>query len=288
MERKSIGAFIASLRREKGMTQKQLAQLLNVSDKAISRWERDESQPDLNLIPVLGELFSVTSDELLRGCRSENPRSQDQSPETVGSSYSGKTVISIFLAAASVLTALWAAYGLKEGNRTLGFLFCVFFCLGSAAFQTASALQALRHTKQDKTCDQIIGILLNIYVMLISVIAGTSAILNRLVCLSEFIFWFTAISLPLSGILIRIKWFVAEPMIAARTRLFQTTQGNTSVLALRKETSTWDLLLLFCILWYCGICYGFGDVAFIFGVILLIIEIPVSTLIYLVRKTKLP
>ncbi|MBQ7916544.1 MAG: helix-turn-helix transcriptional regulator [Firmicutes bacterium] len=69
MEKKTIGQFIAILRKANGMTQKQLSEQLNVSDKAISRWERDESAPDLSLIPVLAEIFGVTSDELLRGER---------------------------------------------------------------------------------------------------------------------------------------------------------------------------------------------------------------------------
>ena len=66
MEKKSLGKFIAILRKAKGLTQKELAELLNVSDKAVSRWERDESAPDITLIPVLAELFDVTCDELLR------------------------------------------------------------------------------------------------------------------------------------------------------------------------------------------------------------------------------
>ncbi len=69
MEKKTIGSFIAVLRKAAGMTQRELAEKLNVSDKAVSRWERDETLPDLTLIPVLAELFGVTSDELLRGQR---------------------------------------------------------------------------------------------------------------------------------------------------------------------------------------------------------------------------
>ena len=42
MEKKTIGSFIAALRRANGLTQKELAEKLNVSDKAVSRWERDE------------------------------------------------------------------------------------------------------------------------------------------------------------------------------------------------------------------------------------------------------
>ena len=69
MSQKSIGTFIAALRKANGLTQKDLAEKLNVSDKTISRWERDEGTPDLSLIPAIAEIFGVTCDELLRGER---------------------------------------------------------------------------------------------------------------------------------------------------------------------------------------------------------------------------
>lgn len=69
MEKKTFGSFLSVLRKAKGMTQKELAELLNVSDKAVSRWERDESMPDILLIPILADIFEVSCDELLRGER---------------------------------------------------------------------------------------------------------------------------------------------------------------------------------------------------------------------------
>lgn len=69
MEKKTIGGFIAALRKANGMTQKDLAEKLNVSDKTVSRWERDDGAPDLAVIPVIAEIFGVTCDELLRGER---------------------------------------------------------------------------------------------------------------------------------------------------------------------------------------------------------------------------
>jgi len=66
MEKKTMGSFLAALRRANGMTQKELAERLNVSDKSVSRWERDDGAPDLALIPVIAEVFGVTCDELLR------------------------------------------------------------------------------------------------------------------------------------------------------------------------------------------------------------------------------
>lgn len=85
MEKMTIGGFIAHLRKEQGMTQKQLAEKLRVSDKTVSRWEREESLPDLSLVPVLAEVFSVTVEELLQGGRraptSPPPNSPDQPGE---------------------------------------------------------------------------------------------------------------------------------------------------------------------------------------------------------------
>lgn len=69
MEKKAIGSFIAALRKANGMTQQQLADRLNVSNKAVSRWENEESLPDLALIPVIAEIFGITTDELLTGQR---------------------------------------------------------------------------------------------------------------------------------------------------------------------------------------------------------------------------
>ena len=69
MEKKTIGGFIAALRKANGMTQKDLAERLNVSDKTVSRWERDDGAPDLAAIPAIAEIFGVTCDELLRGER---------------------------------------------------------------------------------------------------------------------------------------------------------------------------------------------------------------------------
>ena len=92
MEKKTIGQFIATLRKANGMTQKELAEQLNVSDKAVSRWERDESAPDLSLIPIIAEIFGVTSDEILRG-----ERMTRQENQTAQSTEKGKKQIAMLL-----------------------------------------------------------------------------------------------------------------------------------------------------------------------------------------------
>ena len=69
MTRNSMGQFMAALRKANGMTQQEVADRLCVSNKAVSRWERDECAPDISLIPAIAEMYGVTCDELLRGER---------------------------------------------------------------------------------------------------------------------------------------------------------------------------------------------------------------------------
>lgn len=63
---KSIGETIASLRKKKGMTQNELAEKMNVTDKAVSKWERDLSCPDINTISKLADILDVSVEELLK------------------------------------------------------------------------------------------------------------------------------------------------------------------------------------------------------------------------------
>lgn len=65
MASKSMGEIISTLRREKGMTQKQLADMLNITDKAVSKWERDVACPDTQTIPKLAEILGVSVGELM-------------------------------------------------------------------------------------------------------------------------------------------------------------------------------------------------------------------------------
>lgn len=78
MEKKTIGKFISVLRRANGMTQKELGEKLYVSDKTVSRWERDECEPELSLLPAIAEIFGITTDELLRGERTSGAAEASQ------------------------------------------------------------------------------------------------------------------------------------------------------------------------------------------------------------------
>ena len=69
MDQIKIGKFIADIRKEKGMTQNELAQKLGVTDRAISKWENGRGMPDISIIQSLCEELSVSINELLSGER---------------------------------------------------------------------------------------------------------------------------------------------------------------------------------------------------------------------------
>ena len=66
MKNQSFGSMIQEMRKEAGMTQAELAERMGVTDKAVSKWERDISFPDINTIPKLAEIFNVSVDELMQ------------------------------------------------------------------------------------------------------------------------------------------------------------------------------------------------------------------------------
>lgn len=149
MEKKTIGGLIAALRKANGMTQRELAEKLNVSDKTVSRWERDESAPDLSLIPVIAEIFDITCDELLRGertafhnqegiCDEPSPKAEKQRKNLIASSlrrFQNRSWISVGVAFAGLLAAATA---------NLGFLRAyIGFFLGTAFYLTAAVLECI-------------------------------------------------------------------------------------------------------------------------------------------------
>lgn len=72
MSEQTMGKLICKLRKEKGMTQKELASILNITDKAVSKWERDIARPDVSIYPKLAEVLGVTTEELISVKLNEN------------------------------------------------------------------------------------------------------------------------------------------------------------------------------------------------------------------------
>lgn len=77
MEAKELGHFIADLRKEKQMTQAELAERLHVTDKAVSRWERGIGYPDINTLEPLADALGITLTELMNCARDEEKHSDE-------------------------------------------------------------------------------------------------------------------------------------------------------------------------------------------------------------------
>ena len=83
MNQVKCGELIAALRKEKGMTQKELGQRLSVSDRAVSNWERGVRFPDIGLLEALSDILDVSVLELLRGERMGQKEESAEMEQTV-------------------------------------------------------------------------------------------------------------------------------------------------------------------------------------------------------------
>lgn len=142
MEAKTMGSFLAALRKAAGMTQRELAEQLHVSDKAVSRWERDACAPDLALIPVIAEIFSVTCDELLRGGRDRGDQTGDPAKADRQRQWILRKTRSKFISH-TLLALLGPALGaVAAAGAVLGFLRAVLgFWLGAAGCLVGAVVQ---------------------------------------------------------------------------------------------------------------------------------------------------
>jgi len=67
VDREKIGALIRLMRKEKGLTQKELAEILSVSDKTVSKWERGKGIPDISIMLSLSNIFGIEIEKMLEG-----------------------------------------------------------------------------------------------------------------------------------------------------------------------------------------------------------------------------
>lgn len=135
------------------MTQQEVADRLCVSNKAVSRWERDECAPDLSLIPELAEMFGVTCDELLRGERitqaeSAEPASKQKSERALRTfvrraetKFKNLIYIALALAGVGLVAMLGISYGFYRAP--IGFAVMLLFALSSVVV-TAIAVNRLK------------------------------------------------------------------------------------------------------------------------------------------------
>ena len=122
MTNKSMGEIISTLRKEKGMTQKELADMLNITDKAVSKWEREIACPDTQTIPKLAEILGVSVEELMNA----------KTIPTTGHKGAGYLIniilkaVPVAMGVAVIVTSLLGELDMKSGFSILGIgLACV-------------------------------------------------------------------------------------------------------------------------------------------------------------------
>ncbi len=116
MANKSMGEIISTLRKEKGMTQKDLADMLNITDKAVSKWERDIACPDTQTIPRLAEILGVSIEELMNAKSAPTTNNKD-------AGYLFNIIlkaIPVAMGVAVIVTSLLGELDMKSGFTMLG------------------------------------------------------------------------------------------------------------------------------------------------------------------------
>lgn len=128
MKKQTLGMMIATLRKEHGLTQLELAEKLGVTDKAVSKWERDLSCPDVNILPKLASVLGVTVDALVQA----KTETADASERKEVSGLVELILKAIALAMGVAVTALSALDELDAGSG-LGMLGIGLSCLAVSA-----------------------------------------------------------------------------------------------------------------------------------------------------------
>ena len=83
MDLVKIGRFIAECRKEKGLTQSQLAEMLNITDKAVSKWETGKGLPDVSIMIELCDILGINVNELLSGERLSEENYREKANENI-------------------------------------------------------------------------------------------------------------------------------------------------------------------------------------------------------------
>ncbi len=123
-----IAKNIVQLRKEKGITQAQLAESLNYSDKAVSKWERGESLPDVGVLKMLANMFGVTVDYLLKTDHKKEQEYKslvDRREKRNRKIITAISIVLVWLVASVVFFILDAATGLSPESLGMCYVYSV-------------------------------------------------------------------------------------------------------------------------------------------------------------------
>ncbi len=160
MEQEKIGAFLKELRKEKGITQEQFAEVLNVSGRTVSRWETGSNMPDISILVEIADYYDISIPEIINGERkSEIMENEERKVANSMADYATLEKEKIFKEmriqslmglCAMVVYLLLDVTGADMSNKVLGTvsLYCKTLVLVSVVMMAAystNAISKLRH-----------------------------------------------------------------------------------------------------------------------------------------------
>lgn len=122
---KTMGEMISKLRKEKGMTQKEIADLLFITDKAVSKWERDVSCPDSAILPKLCEILEIPIEELM-SCKTASQSKKTKSESVF------ENILKAITFSCGVATAVFGISGMLSAELGFSLLGVGLACAGFA------------------------------------------------------------------------------------------------------------------------------------------------------------
>lgn len=149
MDVQKFSALITKLRKDRGLTQKQVAQHFGVSDKSVSKWERGETMPDVTLFPEIAEFYSISIDDLMRGEQVDEEKSDIQKCSRTFRSNFAKKYGLLFAAADIFLVIAFSAW-LTVGFFTDNGWKDIFFSIALLIFTVGIMIGYINLVKKSK------------------------------------------------------------------------------------------------------------------------------------------
>lgn len=156
MDQSKIGSFLKELRKENGLTQENLAEQLNVSNRTISRWETGSNMPDISMLVEIADFFNVSIPEIIDGERkSENMHQETRDTAVKMAEYSknearvGKQKVIGYLMAVFGIFIIVSALSVFPNESSWGSIYSVFgsVILTLGVYLIAKSLSATRNRR---------------------------------------------------------------------------------------------------------------------------------------------
>ena len=145
MNTKTTGEYIAKKRKEKNVTQQELADLLNVTNKAVSRWETGEGFPDVTTLPQLAKILGVTTDEILEG--KDIFKNQQKNQVNIGGT---TTIICLAILIFTIISIIIAFSSMEEWYGVIIQLATIFITTSFYVIKRNQFISQCQYTERDK------------------------------------------------------------------------------------------------------------------------------------------